>query len=192
MPSPPMDLRLTETVISHLGSWGEVVTSYIPHMAQDDDRYLKLMGMWTGLTIQQRSALLPEDFLALAGIPPMEFMPELARTVFEVSKSQAAIVTAAGLPAVLTAGVKAASTMGGVKDREMIYKAAGVLPTPKGQEIHFHAGGREDSGKALPGEDQGLFLRPLESDVIEVSKAFREERRLIGGGDSAEVSVEEE
>lgn len=72
-----------------------------------------------------------------AGIGSLR-LAELAQTaIFLYDGMKTKLLLASGLPAIVAQSIKQAKSPRGIHDREMMLKAGGVLPVPKGAQIHI-------------------------------------------------------
>lgn len=96
---------------------------------------------------------LPLEYVAYAaGIGSLR-LAEVAQTaIFLYDGMKTKLLLASGLPAIVAQSIKQAKSPRGIHDREMMLKAGGVLPVPKGAQIHIQnlqqGAGEKEEGSA--------------------------------------------
>jgi hypothetical protein len=91
---------------------------------------------------------LPIEAICLAArVDPTQILGCLILAARDASRAESALKTAMEHPAVIDSTVRSAKLIGpdGVKDREMMHKAVGWLPTPKGSVYNFNMGNKQAS-----------------------------------------------
>ena len=88
-----------------------------------------------------------------AGIGSLR-LAEIAQTaIFLYDGMMTKMLLASGLPGIVERSIQMAKTPKGLHDREMMLKAGGVLPVPKGAQIHIqnlNSGEKESEAPARP------------------------------------------
>jgi hypothetical protein len=192
----PLDMELGKLLQEALGlkkrksGWEAAIKEFIPFLAQEVPAYEMLVQIWDRTSEKDRRMLRPEDFLASAGIAPEDFISDLTRVVFVVSRQKAALMIASGQPGVVRAAIKNAKTPEGGQDRKMLMQSAGLAPKPKGQEaqgisVHIDARGGE---VAIDGPKQEGPYTPFEQDATALANGMREmtRRKALGAGEEEE------
>jgi hypothetical protein len=185
------------------GGFEEVISSYVPHLAEFDDRYLTLIEKYWDASKFDRERLHPEDWLAVVGISLSEFLGEVTRITVTLNQTAGALIAAAAQPAVISASVeRAKDPKAGLQDRQMLFKATGFLPTPKGHTINIggvpqpQQGQVQESGSQLmlgPGQapEANVKEEPFEDFARAASKRMREQQSAMIEDTAEEAEFEE-
>lgn len=162
--------------IKNVGKWEDILIDYVSHLAGTNESYRNLLQAHGMASPTDRRALWPEDYLAHCEIEPAVFLGDLTRVAHQVGGARAATLASIALPKVVQASVKAArSVKSGAKDREMLFKITGALPTPKGASIIVNTHGA--SASILPaGQDAGSAVAALPAYEATMEKQMHLER----------------
>ena len=96
-----------------------------------------LVGHWDSLSdYDQRRASL-EDLCEVCGVKPHELVGAVASAAFRWNADISTLVAAVASPKVMETCVERALQANGFRDREMFFKASGLLPTPAASSIHI-------------------------------------------------------
>lgn len=111
---------------------------------------------YEGLTHWKRAAVSIDELCMYHGIDPIHFIGVVGEAAYKYANNSAILIAALQFPDVIARSVKEALTPEGFKDRELLAKHAGFIPTPHGQSINIqaNAAARADSSN-LP-EREGL------------------------------------
>jgi hypothetical protein len=125
----------------------------IPHViealqAHDDEDARAFVGAYEQCSRGDAKHLTVEAIAHAAGIGSLR-LAEVAQTaIFLYDGMKTKMLLASGLPGIVSRSIQMAKTPKGVHDREMMLKAGGVLPVPKGAQIHIqnlNAGDKEEA-----------------------------------------------
>ena len=129
---PPTSLALCFRHIKP--SWKNWIDYAMLSAVEDKDREMvKIRDVWNALPPRERATATPENICDLAGVQPKVLFAAVCGKLFERSSQESALITAANLPRVVERTMQQAATKAGIKDREMVHKHTGFIPTPKGQ-----------------------------------------------------------
>lgn len=111
----------------------------------------------------------PEQVCELAGIAPKLIFGHVAGQLWDLGYTQANMMLAVNHPAIVRKAIEQAKRPSGIKDRENLLKANGVIPIPKNQSVHFSfhkhvkSSGGPDEKDAAP-----AVLPSFEADMDEI------------------------
>ena len=158
----PFDIPLN-MVLRGVGGF-EGALQYAAMLAQSDERYMRLMYLVENASPSDRKVLKAGDWLKAADIDPSDFVGDMARMAYKMNADAGAFIAAVAHPQIVQAAVKSAKKVkGGVKDREMLFKAVGFLPVPKSANIHLHA------NTAVVEKEETVGMPSFEADSIETA-----------------------
>ncbi len=158
----PFDIPLN-MVLRGVGGF-EGALEYIGLLAHNDEKYMRLMYLISNASVSDRKVLKAGDWLKAADIDPSDFVGDIARIAYKMNADAGAFIAAVAHPQIVSAAVKSARKVkGGVKDREMLFKAVGFLPVPKSANIHLHA------NTAVVEEEKTEGMPSFESDSIDTA-----------------------
>ena len=126
---------------------------------------------WDRLTPAKRSLAGIEAMAMASGFSPRRLYEVFAGAAMMQSRESVGLAIALALPDVMRVTVKQAKTVKGHFAREHLFKAARVLPTPKGSTTNINVG----SNKELPEGDQDDDVAPVEAAddfYLKASKAM--------------------
>ena len=131
--------------------------------ADSDPESVHLVGIWSSLTPAQRNILKLEGLALAAGMTPRRLWELYCGANMMQSREAVGAMICEALPSVMQKTVKLAQG-GKYQAMEHIYKAARVLPTPKGSVINIGVpqqgeleAGDETEGRTLEGCDDFLM-----------------------------------
>lgn len=129
---PPTSLALCFRHIKP--SWKHYIDYVALCAVEDKDQQMaKVINTYNALLPRERATVTPELLCELSKVSHKELFAAVCGKLFERSQQESALITAANLPRVVERTMQQAATKGGVRDREMVHKHSGFLPTPKGQ-----------------------------------------------------------
>lgn len=102
--------------------------------AHDDDDAREFVELYDSLSAQDRQFLKLEEIAYAAGIGSLRLAEVATSATILHGQMTSKIILAASLPGIVRTSVRLAKTAKGGFDREMMLKAGGVLPTPKGSQ----------------------------------------------------------
>jgi len=116
------------------------------------ERIKALVSHWDSLSdYDQRRASL-EDLCEVCGVEPHELVGAVASAAFRWSADVSTLIAAVAHPKVMEACVNRAVQANGFRDREMFFKATGLLPTPAASSIRIF----NTAQATTTGADSGL------------------------------------
>lgn len=130
----PYRVNLT-AVLAPAGGIARLMDEIVPLLSSVDQRYHRLLDLWTTTNSSDKAVLFPEDYLFMADIAPADFIGEVARISFRLSVDAGVLMAADAHLDIVKTSLEAAKLPVGVKDREWHLKAAGYIPLPKGANI---------------------------------------------------------
>ena len=159
--------------------------------ADSDPESVRLVGIWSGLTPAQRNILKLEGLALAAGMTPRRLWELYCGANMMQSREAVGAIICEALPSVMKKTVKLAQG-GKYQAMEHIYKAARVLPTPKGSVINIGVpqqgeleAGDEPEGRSLEGCDDFLMRasRAMEAKQLPAPIIEAEDEEDEGDGD---------
>jgi hypothetical protein len=178
--------------------------------AHDDDDARGFIDLYDSLSIPDRRYLSLEEIATAAGIGSLR-LGEIAQSAMILhGQLTTKLLLASSINKVVKASIKQAVTARGVADREMMLKAGGVLPVPKGAQIAIQTNITPDKSETKQLEsapepvylDSGQRLRMIheaveqrrlpapKSDPVDVGgpldKMQREAAEIISGDDDVQ------
>lgn len=147
----------------------------LPHIlealrAHSDEDAREFIELYDSLTLRDRKYLTLEEVAYACGIGSLRLAEVATSAMILYGQMTSKIMLAAGLPGIVQTSVRLAKTDKGGFDREMMLKAGGVLPVPKGNTFVFPPREIEDRGpKTIEAEpeylDAGERLRLIHDAV---------------------------
>lgn len=130
----------------------------IPHViealrAHDDDDARIFLRTLDEAGATDRKNLPVEAVAFAAGIGSLRLGELCQSAIFLFDGMKTKMLLASGLPAIVSRSIQMAKTPRGLHDREMMLKAGGVLPVPKGAQIHIqnlNASEKEEEAPTRP------------------------------------------
>lgn len=134
----------------------------------------KIVQVWDSLTPVNRRILGFEAVALAAGIVPKRLWQLYGGAAVEQGQQIIGAMIADALPKIMAVTIKDAKTKKGFASREHIYKAARVLPTPKGSVTNISVGTGAAQLEAPDDDDldgEGL-LKPADEELMKFNKAM--------------------
>jgi hypothetical protein len=100
--------------------------------ASDDPDARKVLEKYYSIPEVYRRRLDIESFCVAAEVPPLRILELIVGTIVRLNHHLSEAIASVASPAVVNKTVEMALTPEGTKDREMLHKATGFLPTPRG------------------------------------------------------------
>jgi hypothetical protein len=147
----------------------------VPLLASVDQRYHRLLDLWTTTHPTDKAVLFPEDFLFIADIAPADFIGEVARMSFRLSVDAGVLMAAEAHSEILKTSLEAAKMPVGVKDREWHLKSAGYIPLPKGVNLLIQNNAPPSGSGQQPNGGGATALPIFENRARTVSDAMEAE-----------------
>jgi hypothetical protein len=140
--------------------------------ADTDPDSMKVVTLWDELTPANRSLLGLEPLALACGLTPRRLWEIYSGANMMQSRELVGNMILDSLPAIMRVTIKEAKKIKGYASREHIYKAARVLPTPKGSVINIGTPREQDE---LPdGDDDapGGMLEGADDFLMRASRAM--------------------
>ncbi len=103
----------------------------------EDESIKALVWRWDSLSYYDQRRVPLEDLCEVCGVQPHKLVGEVASAGFRLGHDISTLIAAIAHPKVMKACVDRALQADGFRDREMLFKASGVLPTPAGPSINI-------------------------------------------------------
>ena len=139
---------------------------------------MKFVQLWESLKPPNRSLIGLEALALACGMTPRRLWELYCGATMIQSREFLGVQIAEALPHIMRVTIRDAKKVKGYASREHIYKAARVLPTPKGTVINLPGspaqaqitdGGTVESGNS---EDGGMVLGSADDFMVRASKAM--------------------
>lgn len=135
-PSLSKSLKLNQSQLAvafrHIRPSWKHYLDYVEMAVKEGDKELaKFFQAYCGLTRREQVSILPEQICELSGVKTEILFAGVCGQLWKQSKMECNIITAVHMPKVVEKTMKRAATNQGIKDREMVHKHSGFLPTPK-------------------------------------------------------------
>lgn len=135
-PSLSKALKLNQSQLAvafrHIRPTWKHYLDYVEFAAKEGDKELaKFIQAYYGLTRREQVSILPEQICELSGVKTEVLFAGVCGQLWKQSRMECNIITAVHMPKVVEKTMKRAATNQGIKDREMVHKHSGFLPTPK-------------------------------------------------------------
>ena len=105
--------------------------------ADENEYSLKVVTLWDSLTRANQNLLGMEALSVAAGLTPRRLWELYSGASMVQSRESLGVLIAESLPTIMKVTIKEAKKVKGFSSREHIFKAARVLPTPKGSVINI-------------------------------------------------------
>lgn len=138
--------------IRHLLGGRQTFLEYVKLAVLNDDPSAK--AFWAAFTLlpeRHRRTVSFDDVCVAAGVRPDVLLPAIVGHGMRMQADTSQLVQAAMQPKVIQAWGQSASRITGeyadisLRDRTMYLQAAGLVPVPKGAQIHLHANATANS-----------------------------------------------
>jgi hypothetical protein len=111
---------------------------------------------YEGLTHWKRAAVSIDELCFYHGIDPIHFIGVVGEAAYKYANNSAILIAALQFPDVITKSVKEALKPNGFKDREVLMKHHGFIPTPHGTSINVQANAAARADASAAPESKGL------------------------------------
>jgi hypothetical protein len=138
--------------------------------SSSDPKVQEVVKAWDAMTPKCRSARRIEDLCTQACISPGEFLGRVAQDAHDTGLDVSRLILGVNHPRVLEKSIRNAMTTEGFKDREMLMKASGFLPTPAGPQITNNVMARAQAGVVT---ETPRGLRPMEEEMVITSRGVK-------------------
>jgi hypothetical protein len=150
----------------------------------EDPDVIKLLKVYYAMTKDEQERLPLEIPCLAAKVSPWHILGHLVTAYKDVSRMESALILIGENPEILRASAAFGKALpNNVKDREMILKATGTLPSPAGPSINLNFGQQPDNGPV----DGDLRESDLESDVFDYQS-----KEVDGWGDQRRRLMDED
>lgn len=119
-------------------------------MSGDNEKLASVCKAWDNLTALQQKKTTLDDLCALVNLPIPEFIGVVAPEAFRYGINMAKMFVGMAQPNLVKKSIEVALTPEGVKDREMLFKATGLVPTSKGINIVNSQTNQANGGSGMP------------------------------------------
>jgi hypothetical protein len=143
------------------------------HLAEgcEDPKVQAVLTEWNAMSPHGRRKTKIENICEGVGITPGEFLGRVAQHAHDTGLDLSKLILGVSHPRVLAASVKQAMRADGFKDREMLMKSSGFMPTPSGPTINNNV-----RAQAAVVADPVRGLMPLESEMRATTIAVKGEQ----------------
>jgi hypothetical protein len=125
--------------------------------AHDDDDARSFIERYDSLTATDRKHLSLEEIAVASGIGSLRLAEISLSASILHGQLTSKLILASAMPSIVQTSVKWAKTKRGLADREMMLKAGGVLPVPKGAQIAIQ---NNVAGETKETESEPMYLDP--------------------------------
>lgn len=124
----------------------------------------RVMDAYASLPKREQAKVLPEQLCDMAGVKPETLFGAVCEQLWAQSRMECNVLAAIHMPRIMETTMKQAATPKGTKDREMVHKHTGFVPTPK------PAPGASIFINAASGPHKPAVLTSPEVDFLEAEK----------------------
>lgn len=147
-----------------------------------DPDSMKFVQLWDSLKPPNRSLIGLEGLAIACGMTPRRLWELYCGATMIQSREFLGVQIAEALPHIMRVTIRDAKKVKGYASREHIYKAARVLPTPKGTVINLPGSPAQaqlpESVESINGEDTGMVLGSADDFLVRASKAMNGPKAL--------------
>lgn len=179
-----IDRALVETcprVTPQINKIGRMVESFGLNLPRDPYYYLQASDSPDARAILAARSSIPKTFAKLLPIEafciaasvPTTRVPELiVVAAMRMGVQASSMIAAMAHPAVVKKTVEVALTDGGVEDRQVLHKATGFLPAPRGAQTQINISSNAQAHAAAASSAQSLSVEapPVESAIKRLSE----------------------
>lgn len=140
--------------------------------ADADDLSLAAVKLWDSLTPANRNLLGLEALAMASGMNPRRLWELYCGATMSQSRDSLGVMIADALPDIMRVTIKDAKKAKGFVSREHIFKAARVLPTPKGSVINIGVPNQGQGELEDGDEPEGKALEPADDFMMKASRAM--------------------
>jgi hypothetical protein len=144
--------------------------------ADQDTESMKVVQLWDSMTTVNCSILGLEAIALGSGISPRRLWELYCGATMIQARESVAVQIAEGLPAIMRVTIKDAKKAKGFASRDHVYKAARVLPTPKGSTTNINMPGSQqqqlEDGNRGGGDDDAGMLEPSDDFLMKTARAM--------------------
>lgn len=140
--------------------------------ADVDDAALAIVSIWDSLTPANRHLLGLEALAVAAGMTPRRLWELYSGANMMQSRELVGNMILNALPSIMAVTIRTAKKTDGYSSREHIYKAARVLPTPKGSVINIGTKGQDELESGDEDDGPGGMLEEADGFLMKASRAM--------------------
>jgi hypothetical protein len=128
-----------------------------------DEKVQSVVKAWDAMTSDGRRRTKIEDLCVKECLSPGEMLARVAQDAHDTGLDVIKLIRGVAHPRVLQASIKQALKAEGYKDRELLMKTSGFLPTPTGQTFNVNASAKAQAAavtepvKGLPSFEQDII-----------------------------------
>lgn len=137
-----------------------------------DETARAVVALWDALTPANRNILGMEALAIAAGTTPRRLWEVYSGANMMQSRELVGNMILDSLPSIVAVTIKEAKKAKGTFSREHIYKAARVLPTPKGSVINIGTKGNQDELTEGDDDEPGGMLEDADTFMLKTSRAM--------------------
>lgn len=163
--------------------------------ADQEEGSLAAVKVWDSLTPANRNLLGLEALAMASGITPRRLWELYCGATMSQSRDSLGVMIADALPSIMRVTIKDAKKAKGFLSREHIFKAARVLPTPKGSVINIGVPQQAEDGDRDDGDKNFRELEGADDQLMKFSRAMAPKalpKPTEAGVIDAEVDEEED
>ena len=172
--SEPVITRMLESVDGGIPYCIEALRA---HFDADAHTFLE---WWDGCTKVDHSVLTIEEIAPASGVGSLRLAEVIQTAIFLYGQMQTKMILAAGLPKIVATSVKHARTAKGLFDREMMLKAGGILPTPKGATIAIQNNFQPEKDEEKPSGHQWKYPEDRLKEIVQITNPKQLEAAGVG------------
>lgn len=149
--------------------------------ADDSDDAKRFVTLYRSIPPSDVKHLSIEEIALAAKVTPRRLWEVLCGAALQQGRETVQFMVAVNQPAIVAASIRSAKTTKGVYDREHLYKATGLLPTPKGSTTIISVGGKTEAEPPPTPHDPDETTSKLpgaDDYFLEIQKAIAPARQL--------------
>lgn len=140
--------------------------------ADENDDSRSVVSVWDSMTRAERNILGMEAVAVAAGLTPRRLWEMYSGAAMVQSRESLGVMIAESLPAIMKVTIKEAKKVKGFSSREHIFKAARVLPTPKGSVINIGVPQQQEMSDGDDDDAPGGLLEASDDFLMKASRAM--------------------
>lgn len=144
---------------------------YADLAAKEGDKEMqRVMQAYNGLSRREQNQIIPEALCDLAGVKPRDLFAAVQTQLFDIGAQEAAVIVAVNQPRIVEKSAQLARTKAGFREREMLLKTTGFLPTPKSQAPSVIINNNPQA-LSIGGQRAPAALPSMEDEMIQLEAA---------------------
>jgi len=145
---------------------------YLSHV--DDERCQAVVAAYHRLPAYLLPHVPIEAFCLAANVPPIYVLEQLTLALMRAGAQASSIIASVNAPRVVQKTIEMALTDGGDRDRAMLHRATGFLPSPKGSQTNITV---TQTAQAAASAHAAAMAPPPEATIRRLSDRFNEAPR---------------